>query len=588
MAELNIEQQRALARARARQRAMAQEGGRAPYGGAGGEFERMAAGMDPQQRREAQMQDNLFGQYLRDQAAQPREGESEQDRQRRLYGSMDGMTEPVVRMTEDGRGYVAEDTRPGMGEGMGRAAFQGATFAAGDEAVAAGAAGIDALTGAASFGDAYDARLDAERRKIEQFREDSPTLAYGSEMVGAVPTAMLPMGAVGRVTQTGPLAQRMLASGTIGAGQGTVYGFNAGEGVEDRAGQALAGGAFGGMVGAAAPVLADGVERGARSVIKANNIRQTAKGAPTTQQLRQNAGRAYQRAKDAGVEIAPDSWRRAVSDLTATLQDEAIDPTLHPKAMGILKRFQDAADGNGPIPPVTTLRRLAANVAGSADPDEARLGRIMVDSLDDYVARLGPNDVLAGDPSQLSDDLIGARDQWRRYRRSEMVDQALDKAENQASGYENGIRIQFRQILNNPNRRRGLTADEIEAMEMVVRGTPLANVARRLGRLSAGSGQQHNMLNAMLGSGMGAGVGGSVGGPIGAGVGAVALPALGYGAQKAAEGLTARNARLAQALIASGGLPPMRPVDPNMGRLARLLLERNVPYTAQAREAVYQ
>ena len=146
-----------------------------------------------------------------------------------------------------------------------------------------------------------------------------------------------------------------------------------------------------------------------------------------------------------------------------------------------------------------------------------------------------------------ADDLANARNIWARMKKSELIDTALEKASRQASGLENGIRIQFRQILNNPRLRRSFNADEIKLLDDVVKGDFSTNTLRRLGKLSPGTGAQSNVLNAMMGTGLGAGVGGTLGGPVGAAIGAGAVQGLGYGAQRGAEALTTRNARLAQA-----------------------------------------
>ena len=224
MAELTLEQQRALALSRARQRARASEGGTRPYGGARPEFERMAAGMTPQQTDEARWTvQTLYGDYLREQAMRPREGEAPQDRERRLYGSMGGMESPTARTTSDGRGYVYDAAdRPGAVEGVARDAYQGYTAGGGDEVVARGAATVDAMRGR---GDTYDVRLDSERRKRGEFREDSPVLSYGAEVAGALPLALAMPGSSG-----GSLAQRSAVGGLEAAIGGTGYGFNASEG----------------------------------------------------------------------------------------------------------------------------------------------------------------------------------------------------------------------------------------------------------------------------------------------------------------------------------------------------------------------
>lgn len=530
-------------------------------------FERRISAMTPQAMEIQRARNTPFGEYLRQKAQLPVEGESEEQRAQRLYGSL------------------PQRERPGVGMGMLRAGLQGATFGFGDELAAAAAA---ATGGGGTFGQRYDQYVAREREDLERFREDQPVLAYGTEMAGAIPTAAVPLGAVGRAAQAGRLGTRMAASGAVGAGQGGVYGFGAGEGdLGDRAAEAARGAALGGVVGAAAPVVAGGAQKVAQEIADSRAVQDIVSRMPTTQGLKASAQRLYDRVRNADITVAPQRLQSFAIDLADDLAGEAIDPTLHPRATAILKRFQDASSDPKNAPDFMTMRLLAKGVADSTDPSEARLGNIMVSAVDDMVETLGPNDVVAGNPQGVSALLKQARNLWGRYRRSEMIDAAVDRAKNQASGFENGLRTRFRQILDNPKKRRGFTPEEIRAMERVVRGTFTGNTLRRLGRMSSmGSGQQTNMLGATLSASAGGALGGMAGGAPGAAIGAFALPAAGYVAQKGGEAITRRHTDIARALIASDQAWQPAQVRSTVAEVLGNILSRNVPATAQAREAL--
>ena len=145
-------------------------------GALGGEnFPAKAAGMTQRGIAEARSKDDAFGNYLRQQAMKPKPGETEEQRFRRLYGSS-GETSPPSRL-----------------EGIARAGLQGMTFGAGDEIVAAGAAALDPVIkgSGGTLDERYGNYLSREREKIGQFRESNPIAAYGSEIAGAIPTAVL-------------------------------------------------------------------------------------------------------------------------------------------------------------------------------------------------------------------------------------------------------------------------------------------------------------------------------------------------------------------------------------------------------------
>lgn len=201
--------------------------------GGGPDFAAAARGMSPQELSVARSKNNAMGDFLRQQASQPKQGETEAETFKRQYG---GLTMPE---------------RPGMGEGMNRASLQGATFGLGDEIVAGGTAALDAILRGDNFGEAYGVRRAQERSKLEQFREDSPVAAYGSEIGGAIPTAMAPWLNIAR----GGNFARGIGTGAV---QGGIYGFGAGAGgpVEQLKSTAIGAGVGGGVGALAVPVAA--------------------------------------------------------------------------------------------------------------------------------------------------------------------------------------------------------------------------------------------------------------------------------------------------------------------------------------------
>jgi hypothetical protein len=532
------------------------------------DFAAQAAGMAPIDVSIARAKDGPFGDYLRAQALQPQQGETPDQMFKRQYGGL------------------SQEARPNSGEGVARSVLQGATFGGGDELVAAGAAALDPLLkgSGGSYGDRYDAYLGRERGRLGEFRNDHPVAAIGSEVAGAIPTSMM-LPAL-RAAEGASLAGRALIGGANAAGQGAAYGFNSGEGgVLNRAENAGTSALIAGAVGAAAPYVGNAVQKAGKSAAESKIAKAFLKDAPDTEALRRLGSDAFKRAEAAGVVVKPDAIGAQVDDIAAWAAKEGIDPTLHPGATAALKRLQDVVDDPQSLDKIQTLRRVLGSAAQSQSADERRIASGMISQLDDFVSSLTPEQTLAGNVGTVADDLTNARDFWSRMKKSEMIDNAFTKADMQASGVENGLRIQFRQLLNNAKTRRNFSPEEIAAMEKVVKGDFTTNTLRRLGKLSAGTGQQSNMLNTLTGTGLGAGVGAAVGGPVGAAIGASAVQGLGYGSQKAAEALTRRQASLAQALMASGAGGTVAD-NPQLGRLTQMLLQRGAPLSAPIRENV--
>lgn len=200
-------------------------------------FSQMSQSMSPGELQVARSKNDEMGAYLRSQAEAPRDGETEDQRFKRLYG---GLGQPEV----------------GVGEGMLRSGLQGGTFGYGDEIVAAGAAGVDAMTDPnKNFSDSYDSRLYNERAKLRTFSDEHPYLSAGAEIAGAIPTAVLAAPA----SMPASLMGRMLVGAGTGTAQGALYGSGKGEGGSDRLSKALQTGALSGAIGGAAPVVMGGV-----------------------------------------------------------------------------------------------------------------------------------------------------------------------------------------------------------------------------------------------------------------------------------------------------------------------------------------
>ena len=195
----------------------------------------IAARMTPQDRSIARSKNDEMGEYLRQQAKQPRPGESETDRFKRLHG---GLSMPK---------------RPGMGEGMLRAFSEGGTFGHSGEIGAAGRAAYDALVNDRDFSKEYKARLSQSDTKLDQFREDSPVAAYGTEIAGAIPTSLLP----GLNILRGGNVARSVGTGVL---QGGLYGHGQSRGdLVERAKTTGLGSIVGGTIGAAGIPIAKGL-----------------------------------------------------------------------------------------------------------------------------------------------------------------------------------------------------------------------------------------------------------------------------------------------------------------------------------------
>ncbi|KKN77949.1 hypothetical protein LCGC14_0355140 [marine sediment metagenome] len=277
--------------------------------------------------------------------------------------------------------------------------------------------------------------------------------------------------------------------------------------------------------------------------------RKQVKGAPTTGQLKEEGAALFQKVRGSDAVISLDSYQNALAKLETSIFKSGFDSALHPIAASALKAISKRLGSELDMQDLMIVRRQIKNAANSLNRDEARIGSKMVAHIDDYVNGLTADDLVSGSAEKAGETLKKARRLWAKMSKSEEIDDIFEYARNQASGFENGLRIGFRALLKDKRRIKGFTKDEVKAMREVVAGNFTRNVLKRLGKLGPGTGQQTNMLGFGLGSGGGAAVG-SAFGPIGAAAGAIGVPVLAHGAQKLGERGTRLAAEKARALAA--------------------------------------
>ena len=320
-------------------------------------------------------------------------------------------------------------------------------------------------------------------------------------------------------------------------------------------------------VAAADPARAAGraIQSATRGASRMPSRKAFIQGAPGGEALRKQAGALYDAAEAAGVTFPQADYASFVDNISATLAKEGADPVLSPKVVRLQKLLEDSRGQAPDLQRMETIRRQFLDAAGSADPAERRLAQIGVDAVDDFVENASES--TAG-------TLKEARSLWRRMRKAEVIDDAIENATLAKEGVEAGLRNQFSTLYRQrkSKKMRGFSDDELAAIKAVAEGNMTSNVLRRIGSLSGGTGAQRNMLNLLVGSGVGGGAGAAVGGPVGGAFGAAAVPIAGHIAQRAAQRRTQQAADLVRAMTARGTTPARsrvpRPVVRGAGRIA--------------------
>lgn len=415
------------------------------------------------------------------------------------------------------------------------------------ESMTLGTVGDEASAAATGMlpGRSYDSEL-------ARYRQNERDMSTAGRLSADIAGALVPgVGAAGAIGRAATLPGRVGAGAIAGGAASGTYGFMEGEGgASDRFDDAAKQAILGAFVGGAIPAAGAGVRTLARGRAGRAAVRNAARNAPTTEELRALGNSLYRQVDDAGVQIKPESFDRAKGEIRDYLRantgfDELPGTgSLTPNTARVMTIMDEAGARMAqeptaalPFRSLDQMRRQAGAAAGNVtNKSDQRAGMAVIEGLDDFVQRLGPDDVVGGDPAALKSAIGKARDVWSRMSKSQLVDDAMERSENYLSGSASGVRNQFKNILQSKKLSKQFSTAEKAALRQVTHGSVLNQMVNLAGGGLAQMGS--------IGGGLAAG--GPWGGLLGAGAAAAQ--------RKLAEATTMRAAERARAAIASGKL----------------------------------
>jgi hypothetical protein len=233
----------------------------------------------------------------------------------------------------------------------------------------------------------------------------------------------------------------------------------------------------------------------------------------TREELQQASRQAYKAADEAEVIIKPQAVQRLSAEIKNDLAEFGFKPRLAPKVGAFLDDLDKAASGTQPhtLKSLDLLRREAQLMGKSLEPAEREIARQVVKKIDKHLDGLEAPDILpGGNVTKGVMALKQARELWRSNKKSEVLEEAVERAElraaNQGSGgnIDNDIRQQLRRIVESRSLSRSFSPHEISIMKQIIRGSKSQNIARLIGKLSP----EGNGLMMALQGGMGYATGG--------------------------------------------------------------------------------
>lgn len=197
-------------------------------------------------------------------------------------------------------------------------------------------------------------------------------------------------------------------------------------------------------------------------------------------EVKARAAANYAKMDEAGVTVKPQSALGMVSSLRNELDNNNFIPKTDTKIANALETFQEIIGTERvPFVKLEKLRSIATNLSNDNDSNTRRLGKVMVNGVDDYLNSLTGRDIIAGKEGldKAVQSVMSARKDWRAASKAQVVQDAFDVADARANNPKKSeaelIRNQLENILANKNKRNMFSEAEINAMKATINGGPL-------------------------------------------------------------------------------------------------------------------
>ncbi len=267
--------------------------------------------------------------------------------------------------------------------------------------------------------------------------------------------------------------------------------------------------------------------------------------APERKEIKSKASELYKSIDESGATIKDDKYLDLVVDIRDRLKKAGHNPKTSESVEKVLNVLEDEVGTPQKISDIDVLRKVSKSAANSPDPNVQRLGGIIIDEMDNFLDNLKQSDIGGNiDASKVGGVYKKARELWGRNKKIEILEDADIRANLTASGYENGLRQEFRRILKNKKLRRSFSPEEIKEMSLVVEGDKKGNAAKFLGKFGLSEGQATSMVGSSI-----SGAGGYAAGGL---PGAMAALSTGQLSKYLSQRLTKGKTDFADALVRSG------------------------------------
>ena len=207
----------------------------------------------------------------------------------------------------------------------------------------------------------------------------------------------------------------------------------------------------------------------------------------TAEQLEQVSQNLFTKAKQSGVELNANDFGNYMKGIQKDLRSEGYDPRTMPKVAVALEEMQKT-ELSKDLDELKTLRKFIVNAQKSSDLEEKRVGTLLKDRFDDYVATIPESSVTSGSKEGLK-AWKEARDAYAKLSKAEIFDDMieiakLEKGKYSQAGIEQSLYNQLKNLAKNDKRMRMFTAEEQAAIKKAAEGTDLQNTLKFIGKFA--------------------------------------------------------------------------------------------------------
>ena len=208
---------------------------------------------------------------------------------------------------------------------------------------------------------------------------------------------------------------------------------------------------------------------------------------PTKEDLLNQSTQLFNVAKQSGVQVDPNRFASAMDNIGRSLRAEGYTPTGYPKITAALEEMKNTSMPKD-FTELQALRKIIQGAQGSGDATERRLGTILKSEFDSYIANI-PNDAIIGGSKQGLAAWKQARDLYAKQSKAEVFEDMLyraelDKSKFTASGAENSLAQQLRNLAKNEKQMRLFTKEEQQAIIEAAKGGNVQNMLKFIGRFA--------------------------------------------------------------------------------------------------------